>query len=119
MTRRVTYISTFFLNLLMSIVYWYFLLTYNLVIDLDDFMYPPREVDIYSPAKSYYELYIFVFIYITVVVLLNMLIVNRWIRKRYEFNTVFYMIIAILGFNILLVAYVIFWLFIVLLMLYS
>ena len=111
MTKRVTYISTFFLNFLMSIGYWYLLLAYSLVIGLDDFMYPSREAYIYSPAKSYYGLYIFVFIYITVVVLLNMLIVNRWIRKKYRFNTVFYAIIAIVGFNILFIAGFIFELF--------
>ena len=103
MTRRVTYISTFFLNFLMSIGYWFFLFGCNFAIGLDDFMYPSREAYIYSPAKSYYKLYIFVFIYITVVVLLNMLIVNRWIRKKYRFNTVFYAITAIVGFNILFI----------------
>lgn len=103
MKKTQKYTAIFLLNFFMSLIYWFWQLVVNLVIGLNDFTYSSKEAYIYEPAEVYYMLYLLLFIYIVVVVLINVCILNGWIRKKYEVDIMKCAVLAILGFNILFI----------------
>lgn len=103
MKKVLRYTAIFLLNFFMSFIYWFFQSAFNFVMGLDDFIYPSKEAYIYEPVRSYYILYLLLFIYILVIVLINVCILNGWLRKKYEVDIMKYTVLAILGFNILFI----------------
>lgn len=103
MKKVLRYTAIFLLNFFMSFIYWFFQSAFNFVMGLDDFIYPSKEAYIYEPVRSYYILYLLLFIYILVIVLTNVCILNKWIRKKYKIDIMKYTALAILGFNILFI----------------
>ncbi len=103
MKKVLRYTAIFLLNFFMSFIYWFWQFVVNFAMGLDDFTYSSKEAYIYEPVRSYYILYLLLFIYILVIVLINVCILNRWIRKKYKIDIMKYTALAILGFNILFI----------------
>ena len=116
MKKVLRYTAIFLLNFFMSFIYWFFQsafnfvifsilysISFNFVMGLDDFIYPSKEMYVYGPADSYYMMYLILVLYIIVIVLINVCILNGWLRKKYEVDIMKYTVLAILGFNILFI----------------
>lgn len=103
MKKVLRYTAIFLLNFFMSFIYWFFQSAFNFVMGLDDFIYPSKEMYVYGPADSYYMMYLILVLYIIVIVLINVCILNGWLRKKYEVDIMKYTVLAILGFNILFI----------------
>ena len=80
MKKVLRYTAIFLLNFFMSFIYWFFQSAFNFVMGLDDLV-----------------------LYIIVIVLINVCILNGWLRKKYEVDIMKYTVLAILGFNILFI----------------
>lgn len=103
MKKVLRYTAIFLLNFFMSFIYWFFQSAFNFVMGLDDFIYSSKEMYVYRPADSYYMMYLILVLYIIVIVLINVCILNGWLRKKYEVDIMKYTVLAILGFNILFI----------------
>lgn len=105
MKKVLKYTAIFLLNFFMSFIYWFWQLVMSFATGLGDFTYSSKEayIYIYAPARSYYMMYLILVFYIIIVVLINVCILNGWLRKKYEIDIMKYTILAILGFNILFI----------------
>lgn len=103
MKKVLRYTAIFLLNFFMSFIYWFFQSAFNFVMGLDDFIYSSKEMYVYRPEDSYYMMYLILVLYIIVIVLINVCILNGWLRKKYEVDIMKYTVLAILGFNILFI----------------
>ncbi|MCI5654941.1 MAG: hypothetical protein MR300_00595 [Ruminococcus sp.] len=103
MKKVLKYTAIFLLNFFMSFIYWFWQLVMSFATGLGDFTYSSKEAYIYAPARSYYMMYLILVFYIIIVVLINVCILNGWLRKKYEIDIMKYTVLAILGFNILFI----------------